>query len=129
MLVQLHRFFKKDEFRRRLRAGEFWRQIMNIHRSKINDNEKEVRVITGSIRTGINLDGLELLKLDFRRPGANVMCTNGALWLTQQGDPVDHLLQAGQSFTLDQRGIVLVQGLLRGKALIRVSHEKMAQLS
>jgi Protein of unknown function (DUF2917) len=102
---------------------------MNIHRSKINDNEKEVRVITGSIRTGINLDGLELLKLDFRRPGATVMCTNGALWLTQQGDPVDHLLQAGQSFTLDQRGIVLVQGLPRGKALIRVSHEKMAQLS
>ena len=55
---------------------------MNIHRSKINDNEKEVRVITGSIRTEINLDGLELLKLDFRRPGATVMCTNSALWLT-----------------------------------------------
>jgi len=86
-------------------------------------------VIIGSIRSGINLDGLELLKLDFRRPGASVMCTTGTLWLTQQGDPDDPLLEAGQSFTLDQRGTVLVQGLPCGKAVIRVSHEKMAQPS
>ena len=89
---------------------------MNIHRSRNKDSEKEVQVINGSIRSGINLDGLELLKLDFRQPGANVMCTTGTLWLTQQGDPDDHLLEAGQSFTLDQRGTVLVQGLPCGQS-------------
>jgi hypothetical protein len=57
------------------------------------------------------------------------MRTTGTLWLTQQGDPDDHLLEVGQSFTLDQRGTALVQGLPCGKAVIRVSPEKVAQLS
>jgi hypothetical protein len=46
------------------------------------------------------------------------MCTTGMLWLTQQSDLNDHLIKAGQLFTIDQRGIVLVQGLPFGKVLI-----------
>lgn len=81
-------------------------------------DEREVRVIICNIRSEIDLDGLELLKLEIDRPGASVLCTAGTLWLTQPGDPHDHLLKAGQSFSLNQRGAVLVQGLPCGKAAI-----------
>jgi hypothetical protein len=91
---------------------------MDNRRRKNNESQMEVEVIINDIRPEINLDGMELLKLEFGRPGAGVMCTTGTLWLTQQGDPEDHLLKAGQSFTLNQQGIVLVQGLPWGKARI-----------
>jgi hypothetical protein len=79
--------------------------------------EMEAQVINPDIHSEINLDGLELLKLDPGRPGTRVMCLAGTVWLTQQSDLNDHLLKAGQSFTIDQHGIVLVQGLPCGKVL------------
>ena len=91
---------------------------MNNRSRNINGSEMEVQVIISDIRSEIDLDGLELLKLEFGQPGTSVLCTTGALWLTQQGDYHDHLLKAGQSFTLNQSGIVLVQGLPCGKAHI-----------
>ncbi len=78
----------------------------------------EVQVIFPGNRSEINLAGAELLKLEPGKPGARVICTTGALWLTQQDDPHDHVLKAGQSFTLRQPGTVLVQGVPHGKALI-----------
>jgi hypothetical protein len=91
---------------------------MDNRRRKINGSEMEVQVIIGDMRSEIDLDGLELLKLEFGQPGARVMSTSGTLWLTQQGDPHDHIIKTGQSFTLNQRGMVLVQGLPCGRVLI-----------
>ena len=90
---------------------------MDNRRSKINRSALEVEVILGNHAAEFDLDGAELLKLEAGRPGAWVLCTTGVLWLTQQGDLNDHLLQAGQSFSLDQPGTVLAQGLPCGKAL------------
>jgi hypothetical protein len=92
---------------------------MHNRREKINSSAMEVQVIINDIRPEIDLDNAELLRLEFGQPGTRVMCTAGTLWLTQQGDPQDYLLQAGQSFTLNQGGIVLVQGLPCGKARIQ----------
>jgi hypothetical protein len=92
---------------------------MNNRRSKSSGSVMEVPVIIYDIHSAIDLEGSELLKLQFGQPGASVMCTTGILWLTQQGDLNDHLLKAGQSFTLSQPGTVLVQGLPCGKVLIR----------
>ena len=78
----------------------------------------DAQVIIPDIRSEIDLEGTELLKLDLEQPHASVLCTAGTLWLTQQGDPQDHFLEAGQAFTLNQRGTVLVQGLPCGKARI-----------
>ena len=91
---------------------------MDNRRGKLNGSEVKAQVIICDIHSEIDLDGSKLLKLEFGQPGPNVMCTAGALWLTQEGDPHDYILKAGQSFTLNQRGIVLVQGLPRGKALL-----------
>jgi hypothetical protein len=92
---------------------------MDSRRKRLNGSEMKIQVTIGDIRSEIDLDGLELLKLEFGEPGTQVTCTTGTLWLTQQGDPHDHILKAGQSFSLDQPGIILVQGLPRGKVLIR----------
>ena len=91
---------------------------MENRSSKINDIKMDARVVIPDIRSEINLEGLELLKLEFWQPHTRVMCTTGTLWLTQQGDPRDHFLKARQSYTLDQGGTVLVQGLPCGKARI-----------
>ena len=80
---------------------------MDNPRGKFNDTQ----VIIPDVRSEIDLEGMELLKLNLEQPRARVLCTAGHLWLTQQGDPQDHLLEAGQTFTLNQRGTVLVQGL------------------
>ena len=85
---------------------------------KMKSTGLEARVIISDIRSDIELEGFELLKLNPGQPGAGVRCTAGALWLTQAGDPCDHILIAGQSFSLTQPGIVLVQGLPCGKVLI-----------
>ena len=40
--------------------------------------------------------------------GSLVHCLFGSVWLTQDGDPRDIVLEAGQSFTLDRDGVALV---------------------
>ncbi len=91
---------------------------MDNNRDMFNSSELEAPIIIPDVRSEIELDGTELLKLDLEQPRASVLCTAGTLWLTQQGDPEDHLLEAGQLFTLSHRGTVLVQGVPCGKARI-----------
>lgn len=37
----------------------------------------------------------------------------GKLWVTQTGDPTDHILSTGESFTACGRGLLVVQALER----------------
>ena len=52
----------------------------------------------------------QLLKV---RAGAGhaVVCHSGSLWVTQDRDPRDIILAAGESFALDRNGLALVQAL------------------
>ncbi len=45
------------------------------------------------------------------RKGQRIECESGQLWITQDGDPRDVILQAHEYFTLDQRGHTLVSAL------------------
>jgi hypothetical protein len=92
--------------------------MMENRRSKINARQMEAEVIIADLRSEIDLEGSELLRLELGQPGTRMMCLSGTLWLTQPDDLHDHLLRAGQAFILDQPGIVLVQGLPCGKARI-----------
>jgi Protein of unknown function (DUF2917) len=40
--------------------------------------------------------------------GAVLHACRGAVWITQAGDAVDHVLQSGGSLTLDKNGVSLV---------------------
>ncbi len=53
----------------------------------------------------------EIERLAGIRIGDTILCTNGVLWITQEGDPEDYLLKQGQRFVVNRLGLVLVQAL------------------
>jgi len=40
--------------------------------------------------------------------GSSMQCLAGSVWVTQEGDPRDIVLAAGDSFTLDRDGVAIV---------------------
>ncbi len=91
---------------------------MNARTAECEYNEMGLWVVHPDHQAEIGLEGPELLRLVFLRPGAAVTCTGGALWLTQPGDAQDHIIRAGETFPLYRPGVILVQGLPRGRAVI-----------
>jgi hypothetical protein len=41
-----------------------------------------------------------------------ILCLEGAVWITQERDLVDHVLMAGEMFLVSQRRLVVVQALI-----------------
>jgi hypothetical protein len=46
--------------------------------------------------------------------GHSIVCERGTVWLTQDGDPRDVILRAGEAYTLDRPGPALLQALAPG---------------
>lgn len=44
-------------------------------------------------------------------PGQCLVVFDGKVWITQEGDPADHVIGAGQSFACDRHGHALVEAL------------------
>jgi hypothetical protein len=53
----------------------------------------------------------ELTRLDGDVAGRVISCSEGVLWLTQAGNPGDHLIRAGEAFAIDRPGLVLISSL------------------
>ncbi len=53
----------------------------------------------------------EMIRLDGDVAGRVISCRKGVLWLTQTGIPVDHLIRAGEAFSIDRPGLVLISAL------------------
>lgn len=45
------------------------------------------------------------------RVGEQIECLEGSLWITQEGDVRDVVLEAGNTFTLDRQGTAIVYAL------------------
>lgn len=43
--------------------------------------------------------------------GKHLEVAQGVLWVTQEGDPQDYLLHAGERLVFERRGLALVQAL------------------
>jgi hypothetical protein len=54
----------------------------------------------------------EMIRLDRDVAGRVVSCRKGVLWLTQTGTPGDHLIRAGEAFSIDRSGLVLISALM-----------------
>jgi hypothetical protein len=71
-----------------------------------------------SMKLELNQDGLCLKRnqLVTVRGGIGhaIVCDSGTVWVTQDGDPRDIILRAGESFTLDRSGPTLVQAFEPG---------------
>jgi hypothetical protein len=53
----------------------------------------------------------EGMRLDGNAAGRVVSCREGILWVTQTGTPGDHLLRAGETFSSDRPGRLVVGAL------------------
>jgi Protein of unknown function (DUF2917) len=56
------------------------------------------------------------LKGDYR--GRQIRSLAGSLWVSQAGDPVDHIINPGERFIITRRGQVVVEGFGDSRALI-----------
>jgi len=59
-----------------------------------------------------------LLKLVGNHCGERISCLHGVLWITQSGNPEDIFVCAGESFTITQPGILLIEGLAESRLKI-----------
>jgi len=61
--------------------------------------------------TSINLPKFKTWSMDGDRRGDVISCSNGKLWITQEGDLKDYVLEAGKDFWVTKPGMVVVQAL------------------
>jgi hypothetical protein len=54
------------------------------------------------------------------RVGQHIRCTAGSIWITQDGDPKDHILTQGQIFCADRRGLLLAYAFERARLTLGV---------
>jgi hypothetical protein len=66
-------------------------------------------------QTNITLDKYCLWEIEGDRRGDVISCLNGTLWITQQGDLRDYILEPGQDFWVTRSGTVIVQALEKSK--------------
>ena len=63
-----------------------------------------------SDRAELRLESRQILRLR-DASGTRVQCLKGALWITQDRDPEDHFIGAGDALTLDRPGLVLIHAI------------------
>jgi len=59
----------------------------------------------------VQIQERDLYRIDEIEPMTTIVCKKGLVWLTQSGDNNDHVLTDGEKFTLDRRGVVLLEAL------------------
>ncbi len=61
--------------------------------------------------TDISLPKFKTWSMDGDRRGDVISCSNGRLWITQEGDLKDYVVEAGKNFWVTKAGTVVVQAL------------------
>ncbi len=61
--------------------------------------------------TDISLPRYQTWSIEGDRRGDVITCLNGTLWITQEGDFKDYVLEAGRSFWVTRPGEVVLQAL------------------
>jgi hypothetical protein len=70
----------------------------------------------------IHLQGNQMLRLR-NSLGLVVRVVSGSLWITQDGDTRDIVLEAGQSFEPDRNGVVLLSPIGTAAILLKRRHD------
>lgn len=62
-----------------------------------------------------------LFRIEGNWQGYVISCQAGVCWITQEGDPQDYLLEAGEELIIDRAGLVVVQGITDGAICLETS--------
>jgi hypothetical protein len=62
------------------------------------------------VRT-VSLARREVLVLSDVECDLQILCATGVIWITQDGDPEDYILERGERFTVTRPGRVVIQGM------------------
>lgn len=65
--------------------------------------------------TEISLEKYKTWTIEGNRRGEVISCKSGILWITQEGDLKDYIIEAGRSFWVTRPGTVVVQALDNSK--------------
>ncbi len=61
--------------------------------------------------TEITLPKFKTWRIEGDRRGDVISCSHGSLWVTQEGDLKDYVVEAGKDFWVTRPGMVVVQAL------------------
>ncbi len=61
--------------------------------------------------TEITLPKHKVWSIEGNRHGDMISCKNGILWITQEGDMKDYVIEAGRNFWVTKPGTTIVQAL------------------
>jgi DUF2917 family protein len=64
--------------------------------------------------TEVHLNANSVFRIDGDGTGAVIVCQSGTFWITQEDDPQDYILQAGDEFVISKKGSVVLQVLSNG---------------
>ncbi len=65
--------------------------------------------------TDITLGKFKTWSIEGDRRGDVIHCSDGRMWITQEADLKDYILEAGQDFWVTKPGTVVVQALADGR--------------
>jgi len=71
-----------------------------------------------------HLDSRAVERLPGVQTGDAIFCTGGILWVTQENDPEDYLLQKSSRFVASRQGVVVIQAFT--EAEYRLSTGRLA---
>ncbi len=70
-----------------------------------------MNIVPQSNKIQLVLKRHQLISLRGVKPQTAVNCNHGVLWITNSGDPRDHILGAGRGFSPKRRGHVLIEAM------------------
>jgi len=73
------------------------------------------KFISKSHSVEMQLNDGDLFRLEGDQRHSRILCLEGTLWVTQEGDPNDHILEMGQWFIIYKPGRVIIQGQPEGR--------------
>lgn len=79
----------------------------------------DVKISVDSSEVEMDLSDHEMVSFKPDLEGLEVETLDGKVWLTQSGDPNDHVLAPHQSFETRSAGSVVIEGLEHAKVRIR----------
>ena len=86
--------------------------ILQTHGSRVG------HLVSHSSDVEIRLAAKDLFKMEGDVRGTLITSTCGSLWVTQEGDAQDYLLEEGEKMVISRKGMVLVEGSPEARARI-----------